>query len=351
MKLTRSTSCALTSLAMVAILVFALIGLPVRVEAQRKAFAKVTPGSTTPLSVVPSAPVGAGPRASLTVQNVGAVNVAFGSSTAITYATGVPLAPNQQLLCIGDTDALFAIAQSSTADLRIMATYSQSPSPAIVPQCTISRLNTTGITNSAASTTVGMSDGSNIVAGNVLVHLLTTAITANSTTTSTAAGTLAITSNATGLGSIFRSDGTNWQLLNNYSQYNASSTMVTIATTSTSDVYLQAPVTGSLTGADFTSIDGLTANDTNYVTFTMINLGASAGGSTAMLAVADANTTKATGGSTITAFAKRSLTVHGTAANLLVTKGDIIRCRFTATGTLAGAVTGARIQAYFTRSV
>lgn len=40
---------------------------------------------------------------------------------------------------------------------------------------------------------------------------LTTAITANSTTTALPAGSLAITSHATGVGKLFASDGTKWQ--------------------------------------------------------------------------------------------------------------------------------------------
>lgn len=44
---------------------------------------------------------------------------------------------------------------------------------------------------------------------------LTTAITANSTTTSLAAGTLGKTTHATGVASLFRSDGTKWQYLVN----------------------------------------------------------------------------------------------------------------------------------------
>jgi len=350
--LKSSTSRAFASLAIVATLVIALIGLPIRVDAQRKTFAKVTPGSSTPLSVVPSTPTGAGQRTSINIQNVGTVNVGFGSTSSITYATGYTLAPNQQMLCTGDTDNLYAIAASSTADLRILATYSNSGTGSSgVTQCSISRLNTTGITNSAANTTVGMSDGSNIVAGNVLVYLLTSAITANSTTTSTASGTLAITSNATGLGSIFRSDGTNWQLLNNYAQYGAGSAPITIATTSTSDMYLTAPVTGNLTGIDFTSLDALAASDTNYITYTAVNLGQSGVGTTAMLAVSDANTTKTTGGTALTALARRTLTIHGTAGNLAVVKGDVIRVRATATGTLVGTVTLSRAYAYFTRTV
>lgn len=46
-------------------------------------------------------------------------------------------------------------------------------------------------------------------------YFLTTAITANSTTTSAPAGSFAVTTHATGLSSIFRSDGTKWQFLVN----------------------------------------------------------------------------------------------------------------------------------------
>lgn len=331
-----------------AVLLFALVAFAVPVMAQsNKTFTKVTPGSSTPLAIV----AGDSSRTSVTVQNVGAVNVGIGGIPTITYATGIVLAPSQQLVCTGDTDGLYAIAQSSTADLRVVATYSQGAgrSSGAGAACTISRLNTTGITNTAANTTVGMSDGSNIVPGNVLFYMLTTAITANSTTTSTAAGTLAVTSNATGLGSIFQSDATKWQLLANYVSANSSSAPITIATTSTSDMYVTAPVTGTLTGVDFSSLDALAANDTNYITFTGANLGQSGVGTTAVLLVGDANTTKSTGGTALTALARRLLTLHGTAGNLAVTKGDVIRIRATATGTLAGAVTLSRVVAYFTK--
>lgn len=48
----------------------------------------------------------------------------------------------------------------------------------------------------------------NIVAG---LYFLTSAITANSTTTSAPVGSLATTTSATGLGKLFISDGTKWQ--------------------------------------------------------------------------------------------------------------------------------------------
>ena len=123
---------------------------------------------------------------------------------------------------------------------------------------------------------------------------------------------------------------------------------VTIATTSTTDSYIMAPSDGSLLEVDFTSLAALAANDTNYITWTIVNLGQAGAGTTAMLAVSDANTTKATGGTALTAVARRALTVHGTLANLVVVKGDVIRCRATATGTLAGTVTNSQYQLRFT---
>ena len=55
--------------------------------------------------------------------------------------------------------------------------------------------------------TTGTQVASNLSAG---VYILSTAITANSTTTSAPAGSLGITTNATGLGKLFYADGTKW---------------------------------------------------------------------------------------------------------------------------------------------
>jgi len=112
-----------------------------------------------------------------------------------------------------------------------------------------------------------------------------------------------------------------------------------IATTSNTDEYVIAPKSGKLEAARFTSLAGLAVSDSNYVTFSITNLGKAAGGSTAMLAATDVNTTKSTGGTALTANASRELALHGTAANLQVEEGDVLRVRFAATGTLAGAVT------------
>ena len=111
-----------------------------------------------------------------------------------------------------------------------------------------------------------------------------------------------------------------------------------IAATGNLDVLLIAPETGVLSSADFAGEDALAANDTNYVTFSVTNKGQDGSGSTAMLAATDPNTTKATGGSAIAALGKRALTLHGTAANLDVTTGDVLLIRAAATGTLANVV-------------
>ncbi len=62
------------------------------------------------------------------------------------------------------------------------------------------------ITSTAASGAVA----SNASAG---VYILSTAITAGTTLTNAPAGSLGITTNATGLGKLFYSDGTEWQFM------------------------------------------------------------------------------------------------------------------------------------------
>ena len=61
----------------------------------------------------------------------------------------------------------------------------------------------------ASVTTSGDAAASNAVAG---VYFYSTAITANSTTTTAPKGSFGMTSNATGLGKLFYSDGSKWQL-------------------------------------------------------------------------------------------------------------------------------------------
>ena len=66
----------------------------------------------------------------------------------------------------------------------------------------------TGAVSAASISSTGSAAVSNAVAG---LYFLTTAITANSTATTAPVGSLATTTNATGLGKLFISDGTKWQ--------------------------------------------------------------------------------------------------------------------------------------------
>jgi hypothetical protein len=112
----------------------------------------------------------------------------------------------------------------------------------------------------------------------------------------------------------------------------------TIATTGNSDAFIISPVDGVLSALVFSGTDALAANNTNFITFTATNLGQAGAGSAAMLAATAVNTTQVTGGSGITANARRDLTLAA-AANLVVARGDRIRLRAAATGTLANTVT------------
>lgn len=115
----------------------------------------------------------------------------------------------------------------------------------------------------------------------------------------------------------------------------------TIATTGNTDIYVIAPTSGNLVSVDFSATDALAASDSAYITFTITNLGQGGAGSTAMLAATDANTTKATGGTAITANDKwaSGLTLSATPNNTQVVEGDRLLIRAAATGTLANTIT------------
>jgi hypothetical protein len=65
-----------------------------------------------------------------------------------------------------------------------------------------------GAVTAATVTTSGDAAASNAVAG---VYFYSTAITANTTTTTAPKGSIGTTSNATGAGKMFISDGAKWQ--------------------------------------------------------------------------------------------------------------------------------------------
>lgn len=121
----------------------------------------------------------------------------------------------------------------------------------------------------------------------------------------------------------------------------------TIATTGDTDWYVIVPEAGSVSSVDFSGVSALAANDTNYITFSITNLGQAGAGTNPILAATNANTTKATGGTALSANTKRSLTVNGTASNLVVAQGDRLLIRAAATETLSGTVTGSTFTIRF----
>jgi len=78
-----------------------------------------------------------------------------------------------------------------------------------------STFTTVTATGAVTGDTIVSTASSGQVAGNsnAGVYILSTAITANSTATTVAAGSLGITTNATGLGKLFYSDGSKWQFM------------------------------------------------------------------------------------------------------------------------------------------
>lgn len=125
-------------------------------------------------------------------------------------------------------------------------------------------------------------------------------------------------------------------------------TIGTIATTGNTDIYVTAPRSGTLTEAIFTGTAALAAHASNYLTFSITNLGQAGAGSNALLAATDANTTKTTTGSAIAAHTPRTLTLNqGTPASMKVVKGDRLRVRAAATGTLANTVTESNVLLRF----
>lgn len=115
------------------------------------------------------------------------------------------------------------------------------------------------------------------------------------------------------------------------------------------DTYVTAPVTGSLTLAQVTSLTALATSDTNYITFTVTNITNS---NAVMLATTPAgvNTTKATGGAALAVNTVHPLTPSATATAVLVTKGDRLKITATGAGTLAGTVTVPTYMLTFNRT-
>lgn len=130
--------------------------------------------------------------------------------------------------------------------------------------------------------------------------------------------------------------------------FTVSVNLATITTTGNTDGHILIGRAGTLAAVYFNGTDALAANDTNYLTFTLRNLKADGSGSDEMLFTGDASTTKATGGSALSAVTTRSLQISGSALNLAVSAQHRLRFRAAASGTLANTITNGVVTLVFT---
>lgn len=102
------------------------------------------------------------------------------------------------------------------------------------------------------------------------------------------------------------------------------------------DAYYLAEKTLSIIKINFSAVDALAANNTNYITFTITNLGQAGSGSAVILGT---ETTRISDGSSIAAGTKRTFTLSTVLDDLKVVEGDRLRIRAAVSGTLANTVT------------
>lgn len=123
----------------------------------------------------------------------------------------------------------------------------------------------------------------------------------------------------------------------------------TIATTGAEETLFVAPCAGTLSLITISAKDALATDDTNYLTWSLVNKGQAGAGSQEMTDATSAhNTTKTTGGQALVAYGKCVVPVDLTAGHLVVAQGDTLVFKATASGTLANTVTEGVVSLDFT---
>jgi len=92
-------------------------------------------------------------------------------------------------------------------DGNVLLAFTKDAAAAFVAAIT-GALSTSG---AMAPTSIVLPSATTTLANEQQIVALTTAITANSTTTTAPAGSIGVTSHATGVGKLFQSDGAKWQ--------------------------------------------------------------------------------------------------------------------------------------------
>lgn len=111
----------------------------------------------------------------------------------------------------------------------------------------------------------------------------------------------------------------------------------TISATSNVEIVVPAGVT-TLAGLDLTVNTTVAANDTNYWTLTLTNLGTGGAGSTVMLAASGNASTATAGNGGFAAGVPTVAVLSATAANLVVVPGQVLQLTLTKTASAANLV-------------
>lgn len=113
-------------------------------------------------------------------------------------------------------------------------------------------------------------------------------------------------------------------------------TITTIPTAAgTAEFLVIVPFASTISSVRVVFKDALATDNTNFVTFRLINKSAA---DADIIAATDANTTKTTGGSALTAYTPRTLTL-ATAAGVDVAAQAVLALRVTGAGTLTNTLT------------
>jgi hypothetical protein len=117
---------------------------------------------------------------------------------------------------------------------------------------------------------------------------------------------------------------------------NVGRTIPTVPTAAgTLEMLIIMPFAATISSVRVAFKDALTQDGTNFVTFRLINKTTA---DSDVIAATDANTTKTTTGSAITAYTTRTLTL-ATAGGVSVAAQDVLALRITGAGTLANTLT------------
>lgn len=167
-----------------------------------------------------------------------------------------------------------------------------------------------------------------IDANHIAANTITATELASGAVTSAALGAAAVTTAALASGAV-----TVAKLEANLQNLRYQVVQGTITTSTGGEVLFGVPLAGTIQSISFVAKDALTKNDTNNLSFGVANKTQSL---TVVDSTAAANTTKATGGSSLTAYGSFATTLT---ANTTVAAGDLLALSATVTGTLANQVT------------